>query len=182
MRIGVPETTNLQYDPRSNTSTIGLHSLNTNIAGDLIVGVGGRMRLNVTGATPPTPALLAKDPNPTTGLGIDVSAGNFSLNTKLGSALFAIGGIAFPDELKPGSFSMKATTGVGISAGEVPGLPELSAGDVNISSLTSTTIDATTEVNVKALTGVTVETAANDVKIKSLAGNVDIDALFIYLN
>ncbi len=182
MRIGVPETTNLQYDPRSNTSTIGLHSLNTNIAGDLIVGVGGRMRLNVTGATAPTPALLAKDPNPTTGLGIDVAAGDFSLNTKLGSALFAIGGIAFPDELKPGSFSMKATTGVGISAGELPKLPELSAGDVNISSLTSTTIDATTEVNVKALTGVTVETAAKDVAIKSVAGNVDIDALFIYLN
>ena len=82
MRIGVPETTNLQYDPRSNTSTIGLHSLNTNIAGDLIVGVGGRMRPNVTGATAPTPALLAKDPNPTTGLGIDVATGNFSLNTK----------------------------------------------------------------------------------------------------
>lgn len=182
MRIGVPETTNIQYDPRSNTSTIGLHSLNTNIAGDLIVGVGGRMRVNVAGVTAPTPALLAKDPNPTTGLGIDVAIGNFSLNTKLGSALFAIGGIAFPDELKPGSFSMKATTGVGISAGAVPELPELSVGDVNISSLTSTTIDATTEVNVKALTGVTLETAAKDIKIKSILGNVDIDALFIYLN
>ena len=28
------------------------------------------MRLNVAGATAPTPALLAKDPNPTTGLGM----------------------------------------------------------------------------------------------------------------
>jgi hypothetical protein len=77
---------------------------------------------------------------------------------------------------------MKATTGVGISAGEVPQLPKLSVGDINISSLTSTTIDATTEVNVKALTGVTLETAAKDVNIKSLAGNVNVKGLLIYLN
>jgi len=171
---GTPETTRLGYDPRTNESTLGWYNLNSNITGDYKLAVGGCMEVTVAGAPPPVPtnALIL---NRTVGYSLTVALGSMNLSTIAGSALIAIGGLAFPDEdsLKPGSLDIKAMTSVGISAAEVPELPSApSAGDINIRSLTKVDIEATTDVNIKAKKDINVEADTGDISILATAGKI----------
>jgi len=113
--------------------------------------------------------------NRTVGYSLTVALGSMNLSTIAGSALIAIGGLAFPDEdsLKPGSLDIKAMTSVGISAAEVPELPSApSAGDINIRSLTKVDIEATTDVNIKAKKDINVEADTGDISILATAGKI----------
>jgi len=172
---GTPETTIYGIDPRTNTSTIGWYNVNSNITGDYKLAVGGCMEVMVAGAPPPVPTnALIK--NRTVGYSLTVTAGSMNLTTIAGSALIAIGGLAFPDKdsIKPGSLDIQALTSLGISAGK--DLPKLSiapsAGDVNIRALTKVDVNATTDINIAAVKEISIKSTTKDISILATAGKI----------
>ena len=60
IRDGVPETTNIHYDPRTNTSNVGFHNFIQKISGDYKLEVGGSMNFSVLGLPNPNPVAFAQ--------------------------------------------------------------------------------------------------------------------------
>ena len=175
IRDGVPETTNIHYDPRSNTSSVGFHNRIEKISGDYKLEVGGSMNFSVLGLPNPNPVAFATDAatgDLTTKMQLSVLAGDFAVETTAGSLLVKAGpDLSFPGVLLPGSLSVAAAGGAQISAGPDLSLPELVAGNISMQSGTGTTIDATTSVDIKGTTGVNIE-SPGDISILSTAGKI----------
>ena len=175
IRDGVPETTNIHYDPRSNTSSVGFHNRIEKISGDYKLEVGGSMNFSVLGLPNPNPVAFATDAatgDLTTKMQLSVLGGDFAVETTVGSVLVKAGpDLSFPGVLLPGSLSVAAAGGAQISAGPDLSLPELVAGNISMQSGTSTTIDATTSVDITGTTGVNIE-SPGDISILSTAGKI----------
>ena len=175
IRDGVPETTNIHYDPRSNTSSVGFHNRIEKISGDYKLEVGGSMNFSVLGLPNPNPVAFATDAatgDLTTKMQLSVLGGDFAVETTVGSVLVKAGpDLSFPGVLLPGSLSVAAAGGAQISAGPDISFPELVAGNISMQSLTGTSIDSTTTVDIKGKTGVNIESPA-DISILSTAGKI----------
>lgn len=176
IRDGVPETTNIHYDPRTNTSSVGFHNFIQKISGDYKLEVGGSMNFSVLGlpnANPVAFAADAADGDLTTKMQLSVLNGDFAVETTVGSILVKAGPeLKFPGVLLPGSLSVAAAGGTQISAGPDLSLPELVAGNISMQSLTGTSIEATTNVDIKGTTGVNIESPAGDISILTTVGKI----------
>ena len=175
IRDGVPETTNIHYDPRSNTSSVGFHNRIEKISGDYKLEVGGSMNFSVLGLPNPNPVAFATDAatgDLTTKMQLSVLGGDFAVETTVGSVLVKAGpDLSFPGVLLPGSLSVAAAGGAQFAAGPDLSFPELVAGNISMQSLTGTSIDSTTTVDIKGKTGVNIESPA-DISILSTAGKI----------
>ena len=175
IRDGVPETTNIHYDPRTNTSNVGFHNFIQKISGDYKLEVGGSMNFSVLGLPNPNPVAFATDAatgDLTTKMQLSVLGGDFAVETTVGSVLVKAGpDLSFPGVLLPGSLSVAAAGGAQISAGPDLSLPELTKGNISMQSGTGTTIDATTSVDITGTTGVSIE-SPGDISILSTAGKI----------
>ena len=175
IRDGVPETTNIHYDPRTNTSNVGFHNFIQKISGDYKLEVGGSMNFSVLGLPNPNPVAFAVDAatgDLTTKMKLSVLTGDFAVETTVGSILVKSGpDLSFPGVLLPGSLSIAAAGGAQISAGPDISFPELVAGNISMQSLTGTSIDSTTTVDIKGTTGVNIE-SPGDISILSTAGKI----------
>ena len=175
IRDGVPETTNIHYDPRSNTSSVGFHNRIEKISGDYKLEVGGSMNFSVLGLPNPNPVAFAVDAatgDLTTKMQLSVLGGDFAVETTVGSVLVKAGpDLSFPGVLLPGSLSVAAAGGAQFAAGPDLSFPELVAGNISMQSLTGTSIDSTTTVDIKGKTGVNIESPA-DISILSTAGKI----------
>ena len=175
IRDGVPETTNIHYDPRTNTSNVGFHNFIQKISGDYKLEVGGSMNFSVLGLPNPNPVAFAVDAatgDLTTKMQLSVLGGDFAVETTVGSVLVKAGpDLSFPGVLLPGSLSVAAAGGAQISAGPDLSFPELVAGNISMQSLTGTSIDSTTTVDITGTTGVNIE-SPGDISILSTAGKI----------
>ena len=175
IRDGVPETTNIHYDPRSNTSSVGFHNRIEKISGDYKLEVGGSMNFSVLGLPNPNPVAFATDAatgDLTTKMQLSVLGGDFAVETTVGSVLVKAGpDLSFPGVLLPGSLSVAAAGGAQFAAGPDLSFPELVAGNISMQSLTGTSIDSTTTVDIKGKTGVNIE-SPGDISILSTAGKI----------
>ena len=176
IKDGVPETTNIHYDPRSNTSSVGFHNFIQKISGDYKLEVGGSMNFSVLGLPNPNPVAFAKDAvtgDLTTKMQLSVLGGDFAVETTVGSILVKAGPeLKFPGILLPGSLSVAAVGGTQISAGPDLSLPELVAGNISMQSLTGTSIDSTTNVDIKGTTGGNIESSTGDISILTTLGKI----------
>lgn len=173
---GTPETTRIGYDPRTSENTVGWFNVNTNITGDYVATIGGVMHTTVAGAAPP-PGVAGLIADRTTAYSISVAIGTLKLATLAGSALFSFGTDApFPTslaELKPGSFNVKAVSGISMTAGlDLPSTSLPGIGDIVMSANTKVSVDALTDINIKARKDVNVESTTGDISILSTSGKI----------
>lgn len=176
IRDGVPETTNIHYDPRSNTSSVGFHNYIQKISGDYLLEVGGSMDFQVLGLPNPNPVAFAADAatgDLTTKMKLSVAGGDFAVESTAGSILVKAGpDLSFPGVLTPGSLSVAAAGGAQISAGPDLSLPEVVAGGISMGAGKGISLDAATDIDITGKTGVNVEATAGDISILTTAGKI----------
>ena len=160
-------------DPRGSDNIVIAGHVNRRFGGDYSVDVGGISSTVILGnkALPSVPLVL----NRTFGLHIGLTApsvgfGGVNIDSKTGAmnllagsnmalnsgALFNVTTVGLTNIKSGGDLSMSSVKGIGIASGGLA-VPSGDVGDVKIR-------------------------AAKDVKITATAGNIDMDALFIYLN
>jgi len=149
--VGAGEETTLQFDPRASKNLVSSGHLMVKVAGDRKENIAGLSHTIVGGVTLSAP--LVK--NRTSSLHFDVALGNASMNTKVGSLLFTVGGIKPPETFEAGGISMSA--------------------------IKKFNVVATQEAEFKSL-GFDVTAAASGVNLTAVGGNVTIAGALIYLN
>lgn len=151
--VGAGEETTLQFDPRASKNLVSSGHLMVKVAGDKKEDIAGVSHTVVGGVTLSAPLVKSKDR--TSSLHFDVALGNASMNTKVGSLLFTVGGIKPPETFEAGGISMSAAKKFNVVATE--------------------------EAEFESL-GFDVTAAAGGVNLTAAGGNVTIAGALIYLN
>ena len=149
--IGSAEETTLQFDPRASKNLVSSGHLNVKVLGDRKENIGGLSHTVVLGNAINIPLIK----NRSSGLVFDVQAGNANLSTKVGSLLFAVGGVSFPDSFAPGGISLTAAKDIGL--------------------------DAALKVDAKAA-GMDFNAGPDGISLISAGGDITIAGALIYLN
>ena len=160
-------------DPRGSDDIVIAGHVNRRFGGDYSVDVGGISSTVILGnkALPGVPLVLNRSfglhiglTAPSVGFGgVNIDSKTGAMNLLAGSnmalnagALFNVTTVGLTNIKSGGDLSMSSVKGIGIASGGLA-VPSGDVGDVKIR-------------------------AAKDVKITATAGNIDMDALFIYLN